>query len=79
MLMRHVVFTDSILRGRVQLFRYFTLVLINIFLNYVFLKLFVEVFDFYPTIAKIITTVIIVIFSYLVQRHFTFKATTAKN
>lgn len=79
MLMRHVVFTDSVLRGRVQLARYFMLVLINIFLNYVLLKLFVEVFGFYPTIAKIIITVIIVLFSYLMQRHFTFKESVAKN
>ncbi len=75
MLMRHVVFTDSILRGRVQLARYFSLVMINILLNYVFLKLFVEYFHIYPTPAKILTTVIIVIFSYLMQRHFTFKST----
>jgi putative flippase GtrA len=75
MLMRHVVFTDSILRGRIQLARYFTLVMINLLLNYVFLKLFVEHLHIYPTPAKIITTVIIVIFSYLMQRHFTFKST----
>jgi putative flippase GtrA len=74
MLMRHVVFTDSILRGRVQLARYFTLVMINILLNYIFLKLFFEYFHLKFTLAKIITTVIIVIFSYLIQRHFTFKS-----
>lgn len=76
MLMRHVVFTDSILRGRVQLARYFTLVMINLLLNYIFLKLFVEYMHIYPTPAKIITTVIIVIFSYLMQRHFTFKSSS---
>ena len=79
MLMRHVVFTDSIIRGRIQLVRYFMMVLINILLNYIFLKLFVEYVGLYPTVAKIITTVIIVLFSYLMQRHFTFKASVAKN
>lgn len=70
---RHVVFTGSTLRGRVQLFRYFLLVIICIILNYVFIKLFVEQFGIYPTVAKILTTVIVVSFSYVTQRYFTFK------
>ena len=73
MLMRHVVFPGSILHGRVQLFRYFLLVLICIILNYIFIRLFVEQFHLYPTIAKIITTAIVVSFSYLTQKNFTFK------
>jgi len=71
---RHVVFTGSILRGRIQLFRYLLLVFICIILNYVFIKLFVEQFGFYPTIAKILTTIIVVSFSYMTQKHFTFKS-----
>jgi putative flippase GtrA len=77
-LMRNVVFTESTLRGRVQLFRYFLLVLICIVLNYVFLKLFVEQFHVYPTIAKIFTTAIVVSFSYLTQKHYTFKSEVDK-
>lgn len=73
LLMKYVVFTDSVLRGRVQLVRYFLLVFICILLNYIFLKLFVEEFGFYPTISKILTTVIVVSFSYLTQRYYTFK------
>lgn len=72
-LMRNVVFTGSTLRGRVQLLRYFTLVMVCLLLNYIFIKLFVERFHLYPTIAKTITTVIVVLFSYLTQRHFTFR------
>src|SRR5918993_4016459 len=41
-LSRFVVFTGSTLRGRIQLVRYFMLVMACIVLNYVFLKLFVE-------------------------------------
>jgi putative flippase GtrA len=58
----------------VQLFRYFVLVLICLLLNYIFIKLFVEQFHIYPTVAKIFTTVIVVSFSYLTQKHYTFKA-----
>jgi putative flippase GtrA len=70
---RTVVFNDSVLRGRVQLFRYILLVTACIFLNYIFIKLFVEQFGIYPTVAKIFTTLIVVSFSYLTQRNFTFK------
>ena len=70
---RNVVFTGSTLRGRVQLMRYLMLVVICIVLNYIFIKLFVEQFQIYPTIAKILTTFIVVSFSYITQRNFTFK------
>lgn len=72
-LMRNIVFTGSTLKGRVQLIRYFTLVVICVLLNYIFIKLFVERFHIFPTIAKSLTTIIVVCFSYLTQRHFTFK------
>jgi putative flippase GtrA len=77
-LMRHVVFPESTLHGRIQLFRYFLLVLICILLNYVFIKLFVEQCHLYPTVAKVLTTIIVVTFSYLTQKHFTFKAAEPK-
>ena len=73
-LMRNVVFTQSTLHGRVQLFRYFVLVVICLLLNYIFIKLFVEQFHIYPTVAKILTTFIVVAFSYLTQKNYTFKA-----
>ncbi len=72
-LMRNVVFTGSYLRGRVQLLRYFLLVVASVLLNYFFIKLFVEKCNFYPTIAKIITTIIVISFSYVSQRYYTFK------
>ncbi len=73
LLNRYVVFKGSVIAGRIQLFRYSLTVLGSLFLNYVFLKLFVEVMHMYPTIAKIITTFIVVAFSYLSQSYFTFK------
>lgn len=72
-LMKYVVFTDSKMKGRIQLFRYFALYLFNLGLNYILLKLFVESLNVYPTIAQVITTVIIILFSYIAQRNFTFR------
>jgi putative flippase GtrA len=70
---RHIAFPGSTLHGRVQLFRYFVLVVICIALNIIFIKLFVEQFHIYPTIAKVLTTIIVVCFSYVTQKNFTFK------
>lgn len=70
---RYVVFRGSVIAGNVQLFRYTLTVTISILLNYMFLKFFVDKLDFYPTIAKIVTTFIVVGFSYLSQSYFTFK------
>lgn len=78
-LSRYVVFTESNMRGRVQLFRYFILVLGCIALNYMFLKIFVEQLHIYPTVSKILTTVIVVTFSYLTQKHYTFKTRVEEN
>lgn len=73
LLSKYVVWTESNIQGRVQLFRYFLLVITNIFLNYVLLKFFVEVCHIYPTPSKLLTIIIVVTFSYLTQKHFTFK------
>lgn len=73
LLNRNIVFPGSTLRGRVQLFRYLLLVLVCILLNYIFIKLFVEQWGIYPTPAKILTTIIVVSFSYLTQKNFTFR------
>ena len=73
LLSKYIVFTASQLRGRIQLFRYLLIVGVNLILNYAFLKTLVEYLGFYPTIARIFTTCIIVTFSFLSQKHFTFK------
>lgn len=73
LLSKYVVFSESNIRGRVQLFRYFVLVGICILLNYSFMKLFVDRLHLYPTVGKICTTALVVTFSYLTQKKFTFK------
>lgn len=63
------------MKGRIQLFRYFMIAMFNLALNYILLKTFVEVLHLYPVIAQVFTTVIVVIFSYLAQRNFSFRIT----
>ena len=74
-LMKYVVFSNSNVKGRVQLFRYFTIYISTLFLNYFLLKLFVEIAHIYPIVSQILSTVVIVIVSYVAQRHFTFEVT----
>lgn len=75
LLQKYITFTGSTLRGRVQLFRYFTIVAICIGMNVFFIKLFVEKMGIYPTVSKILVTVIVVAFSYFTQRHYSFRET----
>ena len=71
---KYLVFNDSYLRGGVQLIRYMVIVAINLFLNYFIINVLVQYLHFYPTISKIFATVIIVTFSFISQKHFTFRA-----
>ena len=69
-----VVFQGSYLRKRIQLFRYFIVAISCIFLNYICLKFFVGVLGWYPTPSQILTILIVILFSYFTQRHFSFRA-----
>lgn len=77
-LMKYVVFSDSKMKGRIQLFRYFMVYLFNLVLNYILLKVFVEILHIYPVAAQVVTIIIIIVFSYLAQRHFTFRIKNAE-
>ena len=73
LLQKYVTFTSSYLRGSVQLFRYFMVVITNMLIIYFGLKLFVDVIGFYPTPSKMLVTGVTVVLSYLAQKKFTFR------
>ncbi|GAB4092065.1 hypothetical protein GCM10028786_09910 [Flaviaesturariibacter terrae] len=68
-----VVFQGSYLRRRIQFVRYLLVALACMVLNYALLKLFVEILHLYPTPSLMITTGIVVLFSYMSQRYFSFR------
>ena len=72
-LAKYVTFTASELKGRIQLFRYLLTVGGSILLNYIFLKFFVEYCGMYATLSKLLTTILVIVYSYVAQRYFTFK------
>jgi putative flippase GtrA len=69
----YVVFPGSFLKKRFQLFRYFLSAIGSLMLNYINLKVMVALLGFYPTVAQIINVVIVVSFSYTMQKYFAFK------
>lgn len=73
LLQKYVTFTSSDISGRVQLFRYSLVVLANLLLNYIGLKILVELVGFFPTPSKMIVTLFTTMFSYFSQKKFTFK------
>jgi putative flippase GtrA len=73
LLAKYITFTQSLLRGRIQLFRYGVSVGGSIMLNYLLLKFFVEVVGLWATSSKIITTLIVTVYSYIIQKHFSFR------
>ncbi|MEN9302648.1 MAG: hypothetical protein RL264_1077 [Bacteroidota bacterium] len=72
-MLKYVVFTESELTGKTQFLRYGMSAIISTFVNWVLLKLFVEYFGLFPSIGNVISTIFVVIISYLLQRKFTFK------
>ena len=78
LLAKFISFPGSYLRKRIQLLRYGLSVMGSIVLNYIFIKLFVESFGWYPTPSKMLTTLIVILFSYTAQKYFTFKVDVTK-
>ena len=70
---RHISFSGSNLRGRTQIVRYLMVTLVNFVLNYVLLKLFNEVFHWWPTVSYVVMYVICIAFSYLTNKYFSFR------
>lgn len=70
----YVIFQGSYLKRRVQLFRYFVVILCCMVINYICLKLFVDKLGWYPTPSQLVTTGIVILFNYFSQRHFSFRS-----
>jgi putative flippase GtrA len=73
-LSRYVVFENTEGRKREQLPKYMMVVVGAVLLNYFFLKVFIETLAFTAIVAKLMTTCIVVAFSFYSQKYFTFKS-----
>lgn len=79
LLNKYIVFTASNMRGRIQLFRYFLSFFFNLSINYGMLKLLVDLWRFNALASQLFTTCVVITFSYLSQKHFTFRTKVEVN
>ena len=73
-LQSRVSFSGSQLGDRVSSVRYLITTLGSLEINYACLKLFVELCHLYAPAAQVVTSLITVVYSYLLQKYWTFKA-----
>lgn len=76
MLQKYVTFSSSKLRGKIQLFRYLVVFLVNLTFSYIGLKILVDYFGFYPTPSNMIISSLTIGISYFLQKHYTFKSSS---
>jgi putative flippase GtrA len=74
-LSKYVVWTESNLRGRKQLFRYLMVVALCFILNVGFIKFFAEVCHMNLMASASAAAVFVIFTSYMLQRFFSFKVT----
>ena len=70
---KYVTFIGSSVRTHKQLLRYISIVLVNLAINYFGLKFFVEICGIWPTLSKMIVTIITVLISYFSSKYYSFK------
>jgi putative flippase GtrA len=72
LLNKYITFQDSNLSGKTQFIRYLLVAIGAIVLSYICMKILVDFMGFYPTLSRLLTMVISVIYSYLLQSRFSF-------
>jgi len=70
---KYISFSDSNLETKKQFSRYLLISVVGIFVVYGLMKFFVDILNFYPTPSKLLTIVIAVIYSYLLQNYYSFR------
>ncbi len=72
-LQSRISFKGSPLGDRVSSVRYLVTTLGSLAINYVCLKLFVEWVGLYAPVAQVVTSLITIIYSYILQKYWTFR------
>jgi putative flippase GtrA len=73
LLMKYVVFTESELKGRIQLFRYGVSSFVSSVVSWILLKFFIDILGFFPSISNVMASCLVVVVSYILQKKYTFK------
>lgn len=75
---KYFVFKESNIRGREQFLRYILVAVITFVGNYFMMKILVEVFNIWPTLARLIAVGTIALLSFKLHKVFTFKVNLPK-
>lgn len=78
MMTKHLVFFESDLHTRKQLFRYVIVALLVLFLNYVLMTFLIRQANWYPTIARACSAVVVGLISFVVHKFFSFRISAEK-
>ena len=70
---RNVAFSGSPLKTSRQLFRYAVSVAGSFVVSYILMKIFVEVCGFYPSPSNVLTSLLCIVYSYLMSKYYTFR------
>jgi putative flippase GtrA len=73
LLQKYITFTASYLNGRTQLFRYAIQVIGSIILSILLVDFFTDIVGLWGTVSKIISGILGVVYSFCMQKFFTFK------
>ena len=76
---RHVAFRSTSISSRKQLLRYALSVVGSVVINYLCMKLFVDICAIWPTPSKMLTTIVSVCYSYLMARYIIFVPETKES
>lgn len=69
----HISFRSSPLKGHVRLLRYLVSVGGSLVLSYLFVKFFVEAVRLYPTVSNILSSLLVTVYSYFMQKYYSFR------
>lgn len=75
---KYFVFNESNIKGREQFLRYILVAAITFVGNYFMMKILVEVFNVWPTFARLIAVGTIAVLSFRLHKVFTFKVKLPK-
>ena len=70
---KYFVFTESDLRGHHQLMRYVMVAVLILFLNYGFMSFLIRTMEWFPTIARATSAIVIGFISFAIHKVFSFK------
>jgi len=72
LLNKFITFQESNLQTGIQFYRYFLVAMGAIIISYFAMKFFVDILGIYPTPSKLLTMIITVAYSYILQNNYSF-------